>query len=290
MGVSERRVDLHSGGLFPTLKDRLDRTGIKKLPWLETAAVAPAGANFAVLDSTKVSGNLAIGVGSTENAGIVAALLAGAIGVASTNTIAGGLGAIANKVAIRDASTHDPVIDEATGREVYGLLQAVSTAVDGDPIGAANLQISFVIVDASGVITLVNVDDPVEFIRHALYVDRSTPNYILEGSGAGADAIQGAVYDINQRTFLVTTAFASGEVITLATGAGGFAGIATPVGDTILLPATAGEFNLDGKIQVEDGGPCFKGVDVIWDSTTTFHFNRILDVGDTFTIKQLFSS
>jgi hypothetical protein len=292
--LNERQVALRSGGNYTTLKDFLDRRVVKTLPWSESAVVTVSGANYALVNSTMIpSGTLSIGVGSTESGGIVAALLAGAVGTGSTNTLADSLGNVANLVKVRDATTHDPILT-AGGYEVYGLIQAVSTASDGDPIGASgseNTQISFVYIASDGTITLTSVTDTVEFGRNACYVARDLPTYLVEGGGAGADAIQGATYDYYQATYTVTTAFVADEVITLSDGSGATAGASTKVGDTINLGASAAVFNADGKTQVYNNGLMqLKGSNVTWDTSGSMHFDTALDVGDEFMILQMYNS
>ena len=88
------------------------------------------------------------------------------------------------------------------------------------------------------------------------------------------------------RIFIVTTPFPVSDVIDLTTGLGG-TGIATVSGDIITLSTSAAAFNLDGNIQIyKNGQKLLKGVQAIWDSTTTLHFNSILDIGDYFDIIQ----
>ena len=292
MATNERRVELLSGNaVYSTLKDFLDRRVISNLPWSELAQVTVAGANIALIDSAMVTGNLAIGVGSSESDGIVATLLAGAVGTGSVNVTTDSRGNNTNMVSVRDSLTHDPVVTSG-GFEVYGLIQAVSTASDGDaiaPNGSENTQISFVYIDGAGVITLTNVTGTFEFGRKVLTVLRNTPNYIQEGGNLAPDAIQGSVYANIERFFVVTTAFTNGEVIDISTGTGAGSGVTTVSGDAIAtLGASAILFNADADTHVKEGGAdSFKSVEAIWDSATTFHFNRVLDVGDRFSIQQL---
>jgi len=94
-----------------------------------------------------------------------------------------------------------------------------------------------------------------------------------------------SVINLN-RIFIVTTPFPVSDVIDLTTGLGG-TGIATVSGDIITLSTSAAAFNLDGNIQIyKNGQKLLKGVQAIWDSTTTLHFNSILDIGDYFDIIQ----
>jgi hypothetical protein len=88
--------------------------------------------------------------------------------------------------------------------------------------------------------------------------------------------------------YVVTTAFAANEVVTLTTGAGGVSGISTPSGEYsgVVLGASANAFRDNNQIEIlENGVEQVKSSDFIWDSNTTGHFIIALDVTDTFSVK-----
>jgi hypothetical protein len=289
--VNERQIALRSAtGNYTTAKDYWDKRSVLLLPWSETAEIAVSSAQYALVDNSMVSGNLAVGTSSTESAGLMVAELSGSlVGTAATTSITDSVGNVINLVPIRNATTHDPVT--SSGFDVYGLLQCSSGVSDGTAIGAAaseNTQISFAYINGSGVTTLATVNETIEFGVKKLYTERNIPTLLQIGGAVDVDVIAGVGYEDKNRTFVVTTSFTGGEVITLSTGSGSGSGASTASGDSITLNASAAAFNTDGNIQVyRNGVKQHKGVHVIWDSTTTFHFVDILDAGDYFDIVQL---
>jgi len=291
MSINERQIALRKGGNYTNLDNYFDRNRVIPLPFNETAVVTVSAANFALLDSSMTAAsNLSIGLGTTTQNGLFAALLAGAVGTGSTNTISDTVGNVLNLVKIRDASTHD-AITEASGREVYGLIQSVSTATDGDAIGAAaseNVQISFVYIAANGTLTLTNVTATVEFGQNNNYLERNQPTTMMLNGNPSADALQPDPTSATQGEYTVTTAFVADEVITLSTGAGATAGVTTKTGDTIALGASASAMFDNHLLTIMlNGVEQEKGVDVVWDTSGTMHFSNALDIGDVFYIKLL---
>lgn len=286
---TDRAGDTKGGGNYGTLMDFMNRRRVDMAPYSETDIVV-AGAQFILVDDSMISGTIALGVNSQETTGgIVAAALAGAVGTAAITSINDTLGNVTNIVEIRQATTHDPILDVvgASGRRVYGLLQAASTVADGDAIGAAaaeNLQLSFVYIDASGVLTLIAVNDSIEIAVPKLTAERHMPTYFKTGSVAEADVIAPSIVPSEPvvRKLVVTSAFAASEIITVATGAGAGTGASTPSGDTVAtLGTTAPNFNTENRTRIRlNGTQVTKGSDVIWDSATTLHFVIALDPGD----------
>ncbi len=293
MSLTERQIALRKGGNYATLDAFFDRRKVIPLPFNETSVVTAAGVNTMNIDITLVvAGTLAIGTGTTESGGLFATILPGAVGTGSTNSTSDSLGNILNMVSIRDATTHDPILD--SGREVFALVQAVSTAVDGDVIaasGAPNTQLSFAHIASDGTVTLSLVTATIEFGQNNVYLERNVPTIMLEGGNPDADAIGGLTLGATQGEYIVTTAFAAVEVITLATGAGAASGVTTFTGDALALGASASAFFNDHLIQVMiNGVEARKGTDVIWDSSATMHFALALDIGDYFEIRRLAQS
>lgn len=289
---ADRAGDAKGGGNYPSLMDFLNQKLVTVAPFSETDIVVSA-AQFALVDSTVTSGTIAIG-GSSSNettGGVVAASLAGAVGTADTTAINDGLGNVTNLVEVRDASSHDPILD-TNGRKVYGLLQAASTVADGDAIGASgseNLQVSFIVIAADGTMTLTAVNGTIEIAVPKMYAARHLPAYRKDGSNAEADvtAPPTTPAEPKVRKFLVTADFAANEVIDISTGNGSTSGTATASGDTITsIGATSGDFDNDNRTRVRlNGYQNTKGTDAVWDSSTSFHFSVPLDVGDTFEVE-----
>lgn len=292
MALNERNIDLKSGGSFATLKDFLDRRIVKRLPFVDTQELVVANAQFKLIDSSVLSGSMAVGVSSVTSGGVMVAALAGAVGTAATTKIVDSFGNILNKVDIRNTTTHDAITYDDGGnlRVVFGLLQCSSGVADGSAIGAAaseNLQISFVYATATGVLTLCNVNETIEFQVNKMLIQRSVPTIEMEAGSALPD-----VLDKNSeptiRHFVVTTAFAANEVITLSSGNGASAGRSTPTLDSITLANSDALFTNTRSTQIWRNGVRQNkgsGKEVVWDSTTTLHFTGILDVGDEFEVQ-----
>jgi len=287
--LNERQIVLREGGNYAALNDFFDRRRVIPLPFDETARVIPAGVqHMLVIDDLCVATNLAVGVATVENAGLCAAEMVGAIDNAETTLISDSLGNVLNLVKLRDASTHDPIVT-ADDREVFGLIQSANGVADGTVIGAAaseNTQISFVYVDLAGAIILTNVTATVEFMQNNVYLERHVPTITLLGGKETQDVIPPISAD--QGEYVVTTAFAADEVITLSTGAGAGSGVSTKTGETINLGEDAAAFNADNLLQVMlNGIEQRKGTDVTWDSSGTMHFALALDVDDYFEVRRL---
>lgn len=288
--TTNRDGDSQGVGNYATLHDYLNRKIINTGPFAEVN-VAVSSAQYVLISTTHITGPLAIGTGSNESdGGLVASQLAGAVGSAATTNISDSLGNVVNIVEVRDATSNDPVYD-GSGRKVYGLFQAASTANDGDMVGAPaseNCQISFIILDADSVITLTALNGTYEFSYPKLYADRHLPAYRKEGATHKYDVIQPtAVNPPLVRKYMVTTAFTAGEVITISTGAGSGSGASTTSGDTISsIGATANDFNTTNTTKVKVSGlSTRKGTDATWDTSTSFHFSVPLDVSDWFEVE-----
>jgi len=290
---SERHIDTDraGGGNYSTLFDFLNGAEVMPLPFSEVD-IAVSSAQYSLLDDSLNSGNIALGLATAElDGGIMAAALAGGVGTASTANITDDNGHVLNLVQVRDAGTNDPIV-EAGGHVVYGLLQAASTVVDGDAVGASgseNVQVSFVYIADDGTITLVALDQSVEIALNIVYAQRFLPAIRKSGAVPAREVIAASAVPSEPkcRKFGVTTAFLANEVITVATGAGATAGASTPSGDTITsIGATNTIFSEDNRIRARvNGAQATKEVEAIWDSATTFHFSVALDPGDSFELE-----
>jgi hypothetical protein len=285
--INKRQIGY--GGNFATLFDRASKAVVKSLPFVSTQVLTASAAQFKLIDSAILPGNISLGTTSVYSGGVVAAALAGAVGTAATTKIVDSLGNVANLVQLRDSTTKDPIVYLTS--EVFGLIQAASTVADGEAIGATaseNIQISFVYIAANGNLTLCPVSATVEFQVRKMFTDENLPAYEVESGSAAPDIVTPSALTAKVAKFVVTTAFAANEVITLTTGAGAASGAATPSGDyaTVALGASANAFRDNNNIEViENGVEQVKSADFIWDSTTTGHFIVALDADDTFNIK-----
>jgi len=86
-------------------------------------------------------------------------------------------------------------------------------------------------------------------------------------------------------SYIVTAEFPANQVIILTTG-NGSSGTSTKSGSNPLLPALSANFVGNGSVDVlRNGVSAVKGINCIWDSTTSLHFTHILQVGDYFVVK-----
>lgn len=94
----------------------------------------------------------------------------------------------------------------------------------------------------------------------------------------------------NTVTFVVTSPFASWEIIDIADGTGNITGATTrtiwDTWDVTSLWISAAVFNSNASFRVTDNKTvALKGNDVVWDSETTFHFTRALAIWEWFIIE-----
>ena len=265
------------------------------MPWDEVQSVAVAGAQFVLVDSTThlASDKLTVldadpPVTAITDGAICAAEIVGAIGTAATTSHVDDLGNILNMVEIRDASTHNP-IKTATDLTVFGLIQCANGTAEAADVGAnasENTQISFVYVAADGTLTLETITDTIEFQVNKLYTEGHVPTIFLVGGSVDLAVVEPKVQEPLCRKLAVTAQFASGEVITLATGAGDGTGTSTATGDTVVLNASEALFNADNCCRIRlNGVQLTRDVEMEWESTTTLSVNIIMDIGDVLEIE-----
>lgn len=275
--------DLSAGTQYATVEDYFASVNYHVMPFGINRTLTVSAANVAAISSTDISGTLAIGANSTQNSGgVVVALNTGATIAGETTNFADALGYPANLCELRYATTNDSIIDATTGKNVYGFLQAVSTATDGDAIAAAaseNTLMSFAYLSDLDVWTLVSITGTIEFSFQKRYAKRYLPNKTLIGKANGIDIIQ--QYTPKVEKLVVTAAYLANEVITLSTGAGAIAGTSTVTGITAVLPASAPLFASTDTLQVyRNGLRQEKGTEVIWDSIGSLHFAVALVIGE----------
>jgi hypothetical protein len=296
MGVNERQIALRTNNgvddKYNTLKEFLDRRKVIGLPFDESAQVAVSSAQFVLIDNTMtVATKLAVGKSTVTQGGLMSAELAGAVGSGANTNITDDLGNVLNMVRIRDATTHDPVMDAATDREVFALVQSANGVADGANIGAPaseNTQLSFVYVAADGTLTLATVNQTIEFVQNVVYLDRYVPTIALQG-GKEAQDVQNVV-EKTRAGFQVTTAYIALEDIDITDGSSG-SGASSLDGDT--LTTIPSDFNTNKLWQVRLNGVVQrKGtpgatIEVSYVDGTHIEFRDPLDVGDYFEIEQL---
>lgn len=269
---------------YDTVLEWFQGRDVYVMPWNE--ADLSANGQSILIDSSNFSGTIALGTASVENGGWHAAALAGAVGTAATSSLSDSDGHVTNLVDVRDADSHDPLLD-SDGRKIYGLLQAASTVTDGDAVGAAaseNLQVSFIVIAADGTITLTSVTATVEIRLPKLYKRMNWASYRKAGMVPVSDVI--AASTLSVRKFVVTTAFAVDEVITLSTGAGSVSGAATPSGDSISsIGADAATFIATNTTRVRFNGTQLTKTTDLWETSSSIKTPVALDIGDTFEVE-----
>ena len=301
--LNERQIALRSRtSSQTTLADYLDTVdvGYTAFSAAKTVTVA-AAAQFALISSTQQSGNIALGTSSGfSGSSYFAVALSTAVGTAATTNAVDSNGNYLNRVAIRDSTTHDQIV--VSGYEVFGLIQAASTATDGQAIaasGSENLQISFAYIDNAGTLTLATLNASattgVNFGMRIATRLRNRLNVQSVGDPSSRPEVaQASSATRNRRRLTVTAAFVANEVITLSTGSGASAGTSTPAGsgdgaDTIsTLGASAATFNTNDNLSLYLNGVLqVKGIDIVYDSTGTLHFTAALYVNDVVYIDEL---
>jgi hypothetical protein len=296
--VSERQTGFTSGGNFATLKDFVDRKEVVDATWASAQAVAVSGANFALLPSTILAGNIAKGsLTSQVNGQILAGELVGAVGTGAITTTSDSLGNILNLVDIRKSSSNEEIVD-TDERKVWGLIQCSNGVADGAAIGGAgseNLQISFVKFDSTDSLALVSLSGTIEFHVTKIYAQRFYPAIVKRDGLAGKEVKDLATINKLERVYEVaTSASASGMQVNLntdsLTGSGGATVTVDSNQSTTLgaspLPVSGAEFAKNEKIQVfRNGVRLDKGIsagvgEVGYVNTNTIQLNFVLDIGE----------
>ena len=305
MSVNARQVNVlrpNTAGTWTTLDQYMNRKRVIQFPWAEVQSVTLAAVQFKLIDSTThlPAGKLAVLTASppatlATNAGVCAAALAGAIGNAAITAYSDSFGNVLNLVLLRDSVTHDEITVDVAGVEytVFGLVQCASGTTEGANIGAAaseNTQLSFVYIAGDGTLTLTAVTGTVDFCVNKVYIESQQPDVAMEGGRNEETVIETKAITPIVSKFVVTAAFASGEVITIATGAGAGTGTSTPTviptGSTIALPAAEATFNNSNLYQARlNGVSLIRDSEVEWESAASFSINYVMDTGDVFELE-----
>lgn len=273
---------------FTKLSDFLNKGLVKAKPYT-SATVTVSGASFKLIDSTFVSGTIAKGTSTTQrNGSVFTVALAGAVGTASSTAIALDTDNWALNIGgVFDSATQDPIF--SGGRIVSALWQTGTGVADGATIGASgseNIQVSFVTRDNLGVYNLVSVTGTFNLEVPVIRANRTSGIIERVPTSNTIEQVPQASQPL-ERTYIVTTAFTSSEVITVSTGAGGVAGVSTATGDTISsLGASSGVFNANTKLSfIRNGVELKKGTSVSWVSATTFSITSTLLIDEMLVIR-----
>lgn len=290
VGINYARTSI---ALYSTLQQYLDRKIVRAITFNSARAVTFSGTNFVKIDSTIVSGDLAVGSSSTcVSGGIVVASVAGSFATGSLEIVTNADGTIMNKVAIRDSVTNQEIRD-TDNRTIWGLLQSANGVADGTAIsgsGSENLRLVLFKYNATDTLALVTYTGTVEFEINKLYSLLSMPNYTFEGKSVDTDIVAQATP--KTRKYIVTTAYQANEIINTTTGAGSIAGASTVSGDTITLPSSANAFNTNSAYRVfisqgyQSKGSAIQD-DVTWQSATSFSANRAIDINEVIVIETI---
>lgn len=271
------------GASYDTLLDWMLGREVHEMPFNE--ADLSVNGQYLLLNATNFAGTIALGTTTATNGGWATAALSGAVGTAATTSISDTWGHVTNLCQVRSASSHDPILD-ANGREVQALLQAASTASDGDAVGASaseNIQVSFVVVAADGTFSLTSVTAEIELSLPKVYRRLFRPSYVKAGVAPRTDVLSAS--SLLVRKYVVTTAFAADEIMTISTGAGSVAGAATPSGNSISsIGADSATFVAANTSRVRINGSQLDKTDV-WESSTSIQLPVALSVGDKIEIE-----
>lgn len=306
--INSRQVNIlraNTSGTWTTLDQYMNRKRVVRMPWNESQSfLLPTPAQFKLINSTTHIPSGLLGVLTSTppttlvtNNSVSAAMLPGAIGVASTINYSDLLDNILNIVSLRYADTHNEVTVEVGGidRTVFGLIQCANGVAEGSAIGAAgneNTQISFVYVDENNSLQLATVDSTagIDFTINKIFIESQQPDVMFEGGRQEELVVEPSTGAPIVARYLVTSAFESGEVIDISTGSGSGTGTSTleiiPVGSSVSLPLTKTEWNQNNKFKVRlNGVDLERNIDAEWESTSSFSINYKMDTGDRFEIE-----
>lgn len=298
--INTRQIDVNrddASANYGTLYEYLRRRKVMRMPFLEVQKVVVGSVQHVLIDSTThLPGAVLAVMDATPpvcitNAGVVAAELVGVIGTAAVTNYKDSLGNILNLITIHDSATHDKLLTP-DGRTIYGLVQCANGVVDGAAVGAngaENTQISFVYIAADETVTLITagwIATTIEFQINKMYMELRVPSIYLEGGNQDPIVIEPPIMEPDCRKFVVTAAFASGEVLTLATGGGAASGTSDPTGDDVTLDSSEALFNNNNGNRIRlNGVQLIRDVEVEWVSTTTLKINYIMDVDDVLEVE-----
>lgn len=291
IGTDQTLFDPAQSSIYADLDGYLSRQEIRKLPYTSTQTLVLAGTNYSLIDSTHVSENLSVFPGSTYKGGVVTTLLPGSVGAASLNTATDSLGAIINKIDIRDATTNDPILD-AGGNVVYGLIQSSSTTLDGDaigPSGSENTQLSFFSVDpTTDTLQLVSLTGTIEFQLNKVYDLYNTPSQLVLNESPVTEIIARPLFQYV--SLLATSDYVAGETINIQTGAGLIAGTSIVEGDSISIPFPSTPFVVSNEVEVRRNGKLLEHraistQEIVVVSANQIQLDEVFLTGDTLTIK-----
>ena len=262
-----------------------------------------------LVDSAKLvggAGTIAVGAGSTDEGGYIAAdeanfTVAGTLGVGLSQA-ADGDSILLNRVDIINHVTNETVED--AGSMIFGLLQTITGTGDGTSVAAAaseNLQISFVKIapgsDVTEAVTLPSGKYHFGLMRQRCFYSLPKGG-LISGVQSLPDSItqstDGTAVRLPFRHFDVTANAAASESFNIQTGVFSGTGTSTVFASygTPTLPTTANEFRDDSRVKIwRNGNLQSKGAgkDVQWVSTTQLSFSKKVKNGDEIVIESLAS-
>lgn len=320
---NEREIAFRLGGTFANLKEFNDSIVVKRCPFNETQVlsglaastgkVIPAAlipANPAIVDNLKISDGLFSTL--ANQGGLIAAegtITTGFVTpgtfVFDAVTVTDDYGNVLNEVEIRDASTHDSVVD-SDGRKVSGLLVRVNGVADDTTIAAnpnENLELCFIVNDGAGNLVAPNggVTGSIEFNISRSIARRYLAKIALEGANSvDVDVI--ADMKTLQRAFYTVTDGCTDPSQELALGTGVLTGsvadtgTSTPAEDYVLidtwLTSSAKFLENETVFGRNDWGNLTKGIgqDVEYVSAGIIKLNFPVDVADKIMVTAKFDA
>jgi len=259
-----------------------------------------------LIDAAKLSGGagtIAVGAGSTNEGGYIAAVeanftVAGTLGVGLSQA-ADGDSILLNRVDIIAHRTNEVI--ESNGSLIFGLLQTITGTGDGTSVAAAaseNLQISFVKItpgsDVTESVTLPSGKYHFGLMRQRCFYSlpkggmisgvQSLPDSITQSTAGTAVRLPFRHFDVG------AGGATAGDPLNVQTGVFTTAG-ATAVFSTYstpILPTTANEFRDDNRVKVwRNGNLQSKGTgkDIQWVSTTQLSFTKKVKRGDEIVVE-----
>lgn len=311
MGFNSRQVDLNKEdltSLYVDLNEKMKSGQIYNVKKVGANSVSPSNVQCMALTSTQLPTSIIgvfNGVIMPTNGSIVMATMIGSVGTPETTVLYDDFKNILNMVELTDPNTNEAIQltdSHATHprRQVFGLLQTV--AVNGAAVSAGgNCQISFVVLDSTNNVVLVNLSQTVEFNTNKFYDGLHLPKLISASDTSYKDETSVGNMEYVERTFRWTSPSATGDQLNinsgLLTGTGVVAlstvvdGVSVVVNLNITGSATI--FTQSPAIEVHDGGiKMHKGIspltfptEVAWISTNTISFYRPMDIGDVVKIR-----
>jgi len=207
-----------SGATATNLHDKLTAIRAISSPPDPGRTVVVSGADFALLDSSIVSGNVAISGGNSE--GVICTQVAGAVGSNYTTAASDNYGNLLSQISVVNHAT-GKVFTQSNTR-VFGVLQCASTVTDGDAIGAAaseNIQVSFIYEDAAGALQPATLTGTVRLGLVQGFIEANAPSHVTTAAPQAPSSF-GQEVDAQpiSKTFVAAEALSSGDYVNVDLG------------------------------------------------------------------------